>query len=131
MPSCHAAITAAIQNSPNTTFTKITLGFLVLCFYLLEFYKCFSLALLLAVPLIVYINLAEPIIRVTRYCLERHPPPGAATSDRAGIRLISALGSLISLRANISLISALFMYCKQVSKGGMKLVVAFCYCCFS
>ena len=53
------------KNSPKTTFTKITVGFLVLCSYWLEFYKCFSLGLLLAVPTIVYINLAESIIRVT------------------------------------------------------------------
>ena len=71
--SCETAMTAAMQNSPNTTFTKIALGFLVLCVYWLEFNKCFGLVLLLAVPAIVYINLAEPIIRVTRYCLERHP----------------------------------------------------------
>ena len=63
-----------MQNGPNTTFTNIALGLVVLCFYWLEFYKCFSLVLLLAVPTIVYINLVEPIIRVTRYCLERHPP---------------------------------------------------------
>ena len=51
-----------------------TLRFLGLCVYWFECYKCFSLLLLLAVPLIVYINLVEPIIKVTRYCLERHPP---------------------------------------------------------
>ena len=70
---CDGALIAAMQKSPNTTFTKITLGFLVLCFYSLEFYKCFSLVLLLAAPTIVYINLAEPNIKVTRYCLERQP----------------------------------------------------------
>ena len=72
--NCDADMIAAIQYSPNTTFTKITLGFLVLRFYWLELYKCFSLVLLVAVPLITYIHLVEPIIRVTKYCLERHPP---------------------------------------------------------
>ena len=65
---------AAMRNIPNATFTKIKLGFLVLCFDWLEFYKCFSFVLLLAVPLIIFINLVEPIIRVSKYCLERHPP---------------------------------------------------------
>ena len=59
------------QNVSIQTFTKIALGILVSCFYWLEFYKCFNLVLILAVPLIAHINLAEPIIRVTRHCLER------------------------------------------------------------
>ena len=58
-------------------------------------------------PTIVYIYLVELIITVTRYCPERHPL-GAATSDRADTRLISDLGSMISLRADTSLTSALF-----------------------
>ena len=57
----------------DTKFYEKCSRFLVLCFYWLEFYKCFGLVLLLAVPTIVYINLVEAIIRVTRYCLERHP----------------------------------------------------------
>ena len=48
--------------------------FLVLCFYWIEFYNCFNLVLLLAVPFLVYINLVDPIIRATRYCLERRTP---------------------------------------------------------
>ena len=67
-----AAMTAAKQNSSDTTFTNTILGLLVLCFYWIEFYKCFNLVLLLAVPLLVYINLVEPIVRVTRYFPERH-----------------------------------------------------------
>ena len=53
---------------------KITLVF-SLFFYWLEFNKFLSLALLLPVPRIVYINLVELIITVSRYWAERHPPP--------------------------------------------------------
>ena len=40
----------------------------------LEFYKCFNLVLLLAVPTVVNIKLIESIIRITRCGLGRHSP---------------------------------------------------------
>ena len=58
----------------DTNFYEKYSRFLLLSLYWLEFYKCFSLVSLLSVSLIVYMTLAEPIIRVTRYCLERQLP---------------------------------------------------------
>ena len=49
------------------------LAFLVVCLHCLEFYKGFDLVPLLAVPMVVCTNIAEPITTVTRYWIYRHP----------------------------------------------------------
>ena len=70
----HLKVSAMQKMNRYKLFQKYT-RFLVLRFYGLGFEKYFDLVLLIPVPLIACINLVEPIIRITRCCLERQPTP--------------------------------------------------------
>ena len=90
-------MSAATRNSSKTTFTKNAIVFLVLCFYYSPFYKCFNLMLLLTVSLLAYIDFVEAIIRVTRYCLERHLECSTGTLYPTCTRAISSRSVLVRL----------------------------------